>query len=267
MISDQQTFKGIRPAAVAGYFYPDNPVELKQMVTSYLDADEPHPPPKAIIVPHAGYIYSGPVAASAYCHYKSLKDSITRVLLLGPAHRVYLQGMALSSASEFNTPLGNIVIDQSAVEMIRRHPDVLVDDAAHEQEHSLEVQLPFLQMLFSGFKLIPLLIGDARPESVADVIEQLWGGKETIIIISSDLSHYHPYEIATEIDKNTAHAIESFDNHLIGPNQACGCMPLGGLLIVAKRRAMKIVNYDLKNSGDTAGDRQRVVGYGAWGLY
>lgn len=259
--------KRVRPAAVAGYFYPDDPKLLGNLVGKWLTSPSEPTPPKAIIVPHAGYVYSGEVAASAYAKLSGLTDSINRIVLLGPAHRVYVDGLALSSADEFATPLGTIPIDRQASERLLQLPQVSINDAAHKQEHSLEVHLPFLQTLFRDFKLIPLVVGDALPESVAEVLELLWGGDETLIVISSDLSHFHDYDTARMIDGETARSIEALTDIPIRPEQACGCMPLNGLLTVARRKHMKIVNYDLKNSGDTAGDRQRVVGYGAWGLY
>ncbi len=268
MNSRSQMFSGTRKAAVAGYFYPQNAAELRQTINTYLDgAATDANPPAAIIAPHAGYIYSGPVAARAYAHFATADNAITRVILLGPAHRVYLRGLALCSACRFETPLGQIRVDIDSAADLMRHPDVSINDEAHRLEHSLEVHLPFLQYLFNDFVLLPLVVGDADPDTVADVIEQAWDGANSLVIVSSDLSHYHPYEIATVIDRRTADAIEALDNHHIGPEQACGYMPLGGLLTIARNRHMQVVNYDLRNSGDTAGDRQRVVGYGAWGLY
>ncbi|MCG8325778.1 MAG: AmmeMemoRadiSam system protein B [Thiotrichales bacterium] len=267
MNPDTRHESAIRPAAVAGHFYPSDATELRQMVNSYLTTTPNNPPPKAIIAPHAGYVYSGAVAGSAYTALSPRRGQIKRVILLGPAHRVYLKGLALCSAGEFATPLGNITVDNETATELRGHPDVCINDAAHAGEHSLEVHLPFLQVMFDDFRLVPLVVGDAAPGTVADVLERIWGGDETLVVISSDLSHYHAYELANEIDRDTAQAIESFELQRIGPHQACGCMPLNGLLKIAREKSMQIVNYDLRNSGDTAGDRQRVVGYGAWGLY
>lgn len=255
----------VRPPAVAGYFYPQDPGELRQMVDKYLnDAKTEGPPPKALIAPHAGFIYSGPVAAKAYAQLQPLRDHISRVVLLGPAHRVYVKGLALSSASHFSTPLGDIEIDRDAVESLKKLPQVVISDDAHAQEHSLEVHLPFLQMTLKQFTLVPLVVGEASPQEVAEVLDLLWGGEETIIIISSDLSHYHDYETARRLDLMTTKAIENLQLENIGSQQACGCMPMRGLLQVARNRDLRVRTLDLRNSGDTAGSRDRVVGYGAY---
>ena len=257
----------VRPAAVAGFFYPQDPKELRDAVRAYLAmVPAAHNPavPKALIAPHAGYIYSGLTAAIAYASLLPRQASITRVVLLGPAHRVYVKGLAMSSATHFSTPLGLIEIDQAAVAALNKLPQVITSDPAHQQEHSLEVHLPFLQCLLNKFTLVPLVVGDARPAEVAEVLELLWGGPETVIIISSDLSHYHEYHEACRIDASTTRAIENLENGIIGPNQACGCRPVGGLLQVAQTRHLQVHTLDLRNSGDTAGTRDRVVGYGAY---
>ena len=258
----------VRQPAVAGYFYPDDPAELRQMIHAFLAGSRRGvAAPKALIVPHAGYVYSGPVAASAYATLHSIKDKIRRVVLLGPAHRVYLQGMALSGATRFATPLGFIDIDSETVEKLKAFPWVQVMDAAHEQEHSLEVHLPFLQTILDYFTLVPLVVGDCPPEQVARVLASVWGDEETLIVISSDLSHYHDYATACRIDKNTGQLIRDKQFEAIGPHQACGCMPLDGLLKIARERNMNVEVLDLRNSGDTAGSRDRVVGYGAFAVY
>ncbi len=257
----------IRRPAVAGAFYPSPADELEAAVKGYLanaEAPPEAPVPKAIIVPHAGYIYSGPVAASAYSRLAPAKDGITRVVLLGPCHRVAVDGLALSAAEAFATPLGDIPIDQEAVDDIRDMPQVRVFDAAHMQEHSLEVHLPFLQVVLADFSLVPLVVGRASAADVADVLEKLWGAEETLIVVSSDLSHYLPYDEARELDARTGKAIEALDGDAIGDAQACGRMPLKGLLYQAKRRRMTVSTVDLRNSGDTQGSRDQVVGYGAW---
>ena len=258
----------IRPAAVAGMFYPADPAELEQMVTSYLDkASSDTEVPKAIIAPHAGYVYSGSIAAAAYAKLIPARHTIKRVILLGPAHRVYVKGLALASATSFSTPLGDVPIDTVLTEKLLQLPQVSVMDSAHAQEHSLEVQLPFLQLILDGFTLLPLLVGDASTEQVSQVLEAVWGGDETLIIISSDLSHYHSYETAQQIDASTSAAINDFRLHDISPEHACGCVPMRGLLHIAKHKGMQIRTLDVRNSGDTAGTHDRVVGYGAYSLY
>lgn len=258
----------IRQPAVAGLFYPDDPAELRQMVNTLLSTSRTRiSPPKALIVPHAGYIYSGAIAAKAYATLDSVKDKIRRVVLLGPAHRVYLKGMALSRATRFATPLGFIDVDMETVEKLKRLPQVQIMETAHEQEHSLEVHLPFLQSILGNFTLVPLVVGDTPPEQVAQVLESVWGGEETLIVISSDLSHYHDYKTACQIDKKTGQLIKEKKYEAIGPHEACGCMPMHGLLKIAREQMMNVEVLDIRNSGDTAGSRDRVVGYGAFAVY
>lgn len=255
----------VRNPAVAGLFYPDDPRELQAMVTGFLGAvAAAGAVPKAIIAPHAGYIYSGPIAASAYARIRPARGRITRVVLLGPAHRVGFHGLALSSADCFQTPLGRITVDQEAVKKISRLPQVQVMDAAHAQEHSLEVHLPFLQEALGEFSLVPLVVGDAEPGEVAEVLDTLWGGPETLIVISSDLSHYHDYKTAQRLDRATSQAIEQLRPEAIEYDHACGRNPVNGLLQVARKRGLKARTIDLRNSGDTAGSHDRVVGYGAY---
>ena len=255
----------IREAAVAGQFYPGSAGELSTTVEKYLDEApaEAGPRPKALIVPHAGYIYSGPVAASAYVRLRPYRDQISRVILLGPCHRVPVRGLALSGADVFRTPLGDVPLDKKAIASLDL-PAVKVIAHAHTFEHSLEVHLPFLQTVLNEFMLVPLVVGDAAAETVAEVLELLWGGPETLIIISSDLSHYLDYATAKKRDQATCQAIEHFDTQSIGPDDACGCDPIGGLLELAKHRGMMVETLDLRNSGDTAGDMAEVVGYGSW---
>jgi AmmeMemoRadiSam system protein B len=259
----------IREAAVAGLFYPDDPVTLQQQLESFLhDAVTGSETPKALIVPHAGYVYSGPVAASAYRLLHKLHGKIRRVVLLGPAHRVGFHGLAATSARYFATPLGLVKVDQAAMDSLLNLPQVRVFDAAHHEEHSLEVQLPFLQqVLGDSFGLVPLVVGEADNASVAAVIETLWGGDETLIVISSDLSHYKDYSTARRLDQATSHAIEQLNPDAIDSQQACGLHPVSGLLLAARRHHLHVRALDLRNSGDTAGTRDRVVGYGAWAFY
>ena len=256
----------IRQPAVAGTFYPDDAKTLSAQISAFLDAGAPASgAPKAIIVPHAGYAYSGAIAASAYKLLGPLKDRIKRVVLLGPCHRAALRGAALSSAAAFATPLGDVEIDHDMDSALLSLPQVSVFDATHNQEHSLEVQLPFLQtVLGSNFKLIPMVVGDADADEVMEILEILWGGDETLVVISSDLSHYLNYNGAKKVDGETCKAIENLDLDGIGDYQACGRTPLKGLLKMADKKGLKVTTLDLRNSGDTAGPRDRVVGYGAW---
>ncbi len=256
----------IRPPAVAGLFYPADPEELRRMVQGFLHESAPANgmPPKAIIVPHAGYIYSGPVAASAYARIAPLRGVVTRVVLLGPSHRVGFLGLASSSADFFHTPLGDVPLDRDAVAGLGALPQVHALDEAHAMEHSLEVHLPFLQEVLGEFSLVPLVVGDAAPREVEEVLEQLWGGRETLIVISSDLSHYHDYATARTMDHATARAIEELRYQDLRHEGACGRNPVRGLLLAAQRLGLKADTVDLRNSGDTAGPRDSVVGYGAW---
>ena len=254
----------IRQPAVAGTFYPDSPGALNQMINDLLgEAEVKDLSPKAMVVPHAGLIYSGPIAANAYRLLNSMAPEIRRVVLLGPSHRVPFQGMALPDCEAFATPLGQIPLDLDAMAALQSFSQVSVLDQAHKHEHSLEVQCPFLQSCLDEFKLVPIVVGDDSALSVAEVIEQLWGEQETLIIISSDLSHFHSYEEACYRDQQTAKAIEQLSSNLTG-GQACGCNPLNGMLKVAQRRGMDVITLDVRNSGDTAGDKSRVVGYGAF---
>lgn len=256
----------IRQAAVAGQFYPGTARDLTVAVERYLSQATPPagPAPKAIIAPHAGYIYSGPVAATAYARLRPAAGRIRRVVLLGPCHRVPLRGLALSSAQAFATPLGNVPVDTEACQRLLTLPQVHIFDETHFQEHSLEVHLPFLQVVLDEFSLVPLVVGDATAAEVAAVLDAAWGGPETLIVVSSDLSHYQGYDAARRLDQATCRAIESLDAGAIGPEQACGRIPVGGLLHLARQRDLSAVTVDLRNSGDTAGPRDRVVGYGSW---
>jgi MEMO1 family protein len=257
----------IRSAAVAGSFYPDNAQELTAMVDGFLSrATTPPqgPSPKAIIAPHAGYIYSGQLAGEAYARILPIAKTIRRVVLLGPCHRVPVRGLALSSADTFTTPLGRVPLDKDAMERIADMDQVSVFDDTHAQEHSLEVHLPFLQTILEDFTLIPIVVGQASPDEVADVLERLWGGNETLIVVSTDLSHYLDYDAARRMDAATCKTIENLDPYGFQQDQACGRIPVSGLLAEAKRRGLSVTTLGLKNSGDTAGPSDRVVGYGAW---
>lgn len=253
----------IRPAAVAGTFYPGSAETLRHDIKAYLDAAKALPlRPKALIAPHAGYIYSGATAATAYALLRPLKGAITRVVLLGPTHRVWVPGLALPGVDSFRTPLGDVPLDAKAIAGIADLPQIEVNPAAHAQEHSLEVHLPFLQSVLGDFTLVPLAVGGATPDQVAEVLERLWGGPETLIVVSSDLSHFLAYAQAREKDAATVQAMLNLDATLVG-DRACGAHPVNGLLVSARRKGLVPHLLDLRNSGDTAGDKQRVVGYAA----
>lgn len=258
----------VRQPAVAGAFYPGLGSTLSRDVMAMLAKAGPDGPmvgrtPKALIVPHAGYVYSGSTAALAYARLAAGRKTIRRVILLGPVHRVPVRGLALPGVDSFATPLGNIEIDQEGVAALSRLRQVVVSPAAHALEHSLEVQLPFLQSVLEDFKLVPLAVGDATPAEVAEVLEALWGGPETLIVISSDLSHFLPYRAAQSIDQETVQTILN----LAGPlthEQACGGTPVNGLLLAARQHHLQPQLLGLCNSGDTAGDKGRVVGYASF---
>ncbi len=255
----------VRPAAVAGMFYAAEPAVLHAQVAECLavaTADDAPPAPKLLIVPHAGYVYSGAVAGHAYALLEHARDRIRRVVLLGPAHRVAVRGLAAPEVEAFETPLGRVPIDADALATLAALPQVVRDDLPHEGEHSLEVQLPFLQTVLGAFTLVPLVVGDASADEVAQVLERLWGGDETLVVISSDLSHYLPYARARVVDAATAQRIVALDAGLES-FEACGAVPINGALQAARRHGLAARVLDLRNSGDTAGDRRRVVGYGA----
>ncbi len=255
----------IRNPAVAGQFYSGNAEELTATVTTLLDEAQERvsPAPKALIVPHAGYIYSGAVAASGYAMLRPYRDLYTRVVLLGPCHRMPVRGLALSNADVYRMPMGDVPLDKAAIAGLDI-PGVRVFDQSHADEHSLEVHLPFLQIVLDEFSVVPIVVGAAAPQLVAEVLTALWGGPETLIVISSDLSHYLPYDNARAIDAVTCDAIERFDAAHLDHEMACGATPVAGMLLAAKQRGMRVTTLDLRNSGDTAGDRSFVVGYGAW---
>lgn len=255
----------IREPAVAGRFYTGDAEELSRTVEFLLDGvrSREGAAPKALIVPHAGYVYSGPVAAAGYARLRPYRDRYERVLLLGPCHATPVRGLALSSADFFRTPLGDVPIDKAAIAKIDS-PRVKVFDQTHEHEHSLEVHLPFLQTVLGAFTIVPLVVGNTTPDRVAEVLDSLWGGPETLIVVSSDLTHYLSYDRARAIDGETRQAIEDLEVRGIDHDVACGATPIGGLLITARRRGMTVTTLDLRNSGDTAGNRGHVVGYGSW---
>jgi len=256
----------VRSPVVAGRFYPGDPVELRQLITDLLAQVPPAsgPAPKALIAPHAGYPFSGPIAASAYAQFIPRRDQIKRIVLCGPSHYVALQGLATTSAEAFATPLGIVPVDVAAVRALRALPQVSELDEAHAQEHSLEVQLPFLQCVLGAFTLVPLAVGEATPEEISQVLEALWDGPETRFVVSSDLSHYYDFKTARRLDRATAKAIETLKPGGVIEDGACGRIPIRGLLQAARRHGLRARTIDLRNSGDTAGSRDRVVGYGAF---
>jgi AmmeMemoRadiSam system protein B len=256
----------VRPPAVAGRFYAGEPRRLEAEVADLLAsaANSPGPAPKALIAPHAGYIYSGRVAACAFASLQNSAKGIERVVLIGPAHYERLAGIALPSADAFDTPLGRVPIDRDMDRALADLAYVSRSDSAHAPEHALEVELPFLQSLLPRCALVPLLVGNASARQVAQALQRLWGGPETLIVVSSDLSHYHDYDTARRLDAATAAAIERGDAERLGPNDACGHLAIAGLLIEAAARGLIARRLALANSGDSAGARGQVVGYGAW---
>ena len=254
-----------RPAAVAGYFYPAHPDTLREQVHRLLGEAAPslraQRPPKLLVVPHAGYPYSGAIAAQAYARLSPWRQTVRRVVLLGPVHRVPVRGLAAADASVFETPLGDVPVDRGAIADLRGMRHVVCDSLPHALEHSIEVQLPFLQVaLAPGFSLVPLVVGEATPAQVAEVLQTLWGGDETVVVVSTDLSHYLPYAQACARDQATIARVLALDTG-IQPHEACGARPLNGALLMARRLGLRPQLLDLRNSGDTAGDRARVVGY------
>ncbi|MAI11603.1 MAG: hypothetical protein CBD27_05975 [Rhodospirillaceae bacterium TMED167] len=260
----------VRQPAVAGTFYPSNPTELAATVQFYLSQAKEKIgtacliPPKAIIVPHAGYVYSGLTAAAAYNSLRMQSDKITRVIMMGPCHRVGIAGLALPSTQAFSTPLGSVPVDTDATAKIIRLDQVKIFNETHKNDHALEVHLPFLQTILTSFSIVPLIVGQAAPSDVAEVLDLLWGGEETLILISSDLSHYQSYKDAQKVDDFTRQAIEQLDAQALGDQQACGRHSIKGLMEVARKRGLRVSTADVRNSGDTAGAKDKVVGYGSW---
>jgi AmmeMemoRadiSam system protein B len=269
------TGRRVRATAVAGSFYPSDPAALRAALDRAFAGASPRDTtsegaairaPKAIVVPHAGFVYSGPIAATAYRAVAPARGSIRRVVVLGPAHRVYLRGLGLSGADAWASPLGEIALDTDGAKLLADLPFVAVDDAAHEPEHSLEVQVPFVQAVLGDVVLLPLVVGDATADEVAAVLDRVWDDDGTLVVVSTDLSHYETYEVASELDRRTAAAIAARRADDVGDRDACGARPLRGLLRVADERGLTVEQLDLRNSGDTAGDRHRVVGYGAFAV-
>ena len=270
MLGLNSTNARVRPPAVAGLFYPGEPAALRAMIGRLLarnrGAAAPAYAAKALIVPHAGLVYSGSVAASAYAQIAARRAQISRVVIIGPSHREYLRGIAVPTVDAFATPLGDIPLDLQGRDCLLRRGDGVAADSPHAQEHCIEVQLPFLQTVLDAFTLLPLLVGSASPAHVASVLDEVWGGAETLVLASSDLSHYHPYDVARQLDGQTAAAILDRQTNLTG-EQACGAAPINGLLTRARQLGLVVEELDRLNSGDTSGDRSRVVGYGAYALH
>ena len=263
----------IRQPAIAGTFYPSEASALRNAVQHDLNdavnnldmaSIRSRSTPKVLVAPHAGLIYSGVVAARAYAHVLHEQEKIKRVVLLGPCHRVAVRGMALSSADAFRTPLGDVPLDRETCATLSKLSFVETFDQTHAQEHSLEIHLPFLQTILTNFQLVPIVVGTATPDQVAQALDLVWGGPETLIVISTDLSHFLDYDSCNKLDRQTTEAIEQLDINAIGDDQACGRYPLKGILKLAKANEMTIKTVDVRNSGDTAGTKDRVVGYGAW---
>jgi AmmeMemoRadiSam system protein B len=258
----------IRPPAVAESFYTASPGRLRAEVAGLLAEAPAHAGgrAKALIAPHAGYVYSGKVAATAFAALRDIAETVTRVVVIGPAHYVALRGIAVPTVEAFETPLGRVPVDREALAAIADLPGVIEADAPHTPEHALEVELPFLQVLLGDFAIVPLVVGRAEPSEVGEVLARLWGGEETLLVISSDLSHYHDYDTARRRDAATAAMIERGDWAQLGADDACGYLPVAGLLVEAARRGLGAQRLAFCNSGDTAGGRDRVVGYGAWSV-
>lgn len=257
----------IRPPAVAGRFYPDDPRQLRRAVRHYLDAAPAEALPgrvKIVIAPHAGYPFSGPVAGAAFRPLAAHDREVARLVLIGPAHWVPFQGVGVSRADAFATPLGLVPIDRSAVAALFDWHEAVAADWAHAPEHALEVELPFLQTLLGEVPIVPLLCGTCDDAAVMAALRRLWGGPETVIVVSSDLSHYEAYDAARAHDARTAAAIEALDPSSIGPFEACGFRAIRAALALAREFQLVPVRLALANSGDTAGPRDSVVGYGAW---
>jgi len=255
----------VREPAVAGVFYPADPNQLTGLIDGFLsEMTDPAAPPKAIIAPHAGYTYSGPIAASVYACLRPARETICRVVLIGPSHRVSFRGLAASSAEAFLTPLGAVKVDRACIHHLLQLKFVVIRDDAHLREHGLEVHLPFLQRMINEFSIVPLVFGDISYMRVADILRELWGGPETLIIISSDFSHYYPYNQARVLDHEAAQSILKLEPDSIRPEQACGRVGIQALVEVVREKGLHAELLDLRSSGDTSRNQDQVVGYGAF---
>lgn len=258
----------IRTAAVADSFYPADCDLLRSQVSDFMRFEGFNKLiPKALIVPHAGYVYSGSTAGCGYALVKKLSQTVKRVILIGPCHRIWIKGLAVPDCQYFETPLGKVKIDSTALTELLKFPQVSISAEAHAQEHSLEVQLPFLQLIFPQFELLPIVVGEISVEELAEVIEFLWGGEETLLVVSSDLSHFLEYDTAVNCDTKTSDAIEKLQIDFISQSMACGSSAIKALLTVAKKKHLSVKTIKQCNSGDTAGSKDRVVGYGTYAIY
>jgi len=257
----------IRRAAVSGRFYPSDKLELSKIISSFMRKAviTNREIPKAIISPHAGYIYSGQIAAAGY---KVLErpNNIKKIILFAPSHFANFDGIVASNVDFFETPFGKIKVNNNSIERLEKKSLINVDNFAHEQEHSIEVQLPFLQYILNEFQIVPLLVSSNGFKNIPAIINELMD-KETLIVVSSDLSHYLPYEKAVITDKKTADHILNLEYDELSIDSACGIGAIKGLLLYTKIKHGKIDLIELKNSGDTSGDKSSVVGYGAFYSY
>ena len=265
---NRTSYRSVRAAQVAGAFYPAGDNELVAMVERCLEIARPSGGvrPKVIVAPHAGYQFSGPIAGTAYAPLRVLSDIVTRIVLIGPAHRVAFKGIAITSTDAWATPLGLVPVDWTAVRRVLDVPGVAIEDRAFEAEHGLEVHLPFLQRVFSSPSIVPLLVGEAPAAMVSEVLSRLWGGPETLIVVSSDLSHFHDVETARKLDSETGRLIELMRPDRIDGSGACGHRALAGALDQARRKDLRVTGLDIRNSADTKGGPERVVGYGAFAM-
>ncbi|MDH5719900.1 MAG: AmmeMemoRadiSam system protein B [Spirochaetia bacterium] len=259
---------GARQPAVAGIFYPGVPDELKNAINGYCEkSEEIKKIPKAVISPHAGYMYSGVVAAQGYSFLKNNKNLYKKIFIIGPSHRHSFYGIALHSAEKFATPLGEVPVDQDIKKELLKYSEVSIEDKAHSAEHSVEVQIPFLQYFLEDFKIIPMVTGGLKNNEVSKIIKAFWKEKDVFFIVSSDLSHYLKYDETQKKDNETSLFIENFESEKITSDRACGAAAIRGLLTGSKEYASEIKTVKLLNSGDTSGDKKNVVGYGAYHIY
>lgn len=258
--------KAIRKAIGSGIFYPKLKSDLVVLVRKLLKKGpsvKRKCPVKAIISPHASFTFSGSVAGSIFAMVKNQKE-IRRIVLLGPSHRVAFAGLAIPSADEFETPLGKVAVDRLSLIRMTEYADVSWLDEAHRYEHSLEVQLPFIQMLFPMASIIPIVVGDVDPESIVSVLDEVWGGRETLIVVTTDLSHDLPCNEANARDRRASETIKALDGDALNAEDVCGLLPLKGFLKMAKAKRLKLISMVLKNSGDRGCTSDRVVGYGGY---
>lgn len=264
-----------RAPAVSGLFYNDSPISLRRQVLEFLAAASSaedrsatkNSELKAVVVPHAGYIYSGPVAAFAYKEIQKEAAHFKKIVLIGPSHHVPFQGVAVPKMNTFATPLGSVSVDLSLKQIALNFSFVIENDEPHRKEHSLEVQLPFLQVALKKFSILPIVIGQASATDLTQLLYKLCTEKDVLIVISSDLSHYLPYNIAQKRDLNTIDHILHFEPEKIEYDDACGRQGIQAFLHYAQSKKLIPILFNYKNSGDTAGDKSQVVGYCSIGFY